>query len=266
MGSERKPRDQRKRGAGDEARSIWLRPGRTSARGEPPLTRARIGTAAVALLDEDGIDRLTMRRLADRLAVVAPSLYWHVDTKDDVVDLAVDAIFGEVEPPVAGSAAGSAALTPAGTPDETAAADPDWREGVAAVLGTWRAVLLRHPWAAAVPARRKPGIGPHFLAWMEVLQATLVRAGFTGRDLLAATWALHNHVLGSASTQVALDVTAEERDIAQERVRAAADRYPTLAASDYLRDDDWNGTFAAGLDFILDGLEVRLARTSARGA
>ncbi|MEO3840206.1 TetR/AcrR family transcriptional regulator C-terminal domain-containing protein [Streptomyces sp. B22F1] len=247
MGSERKPRDQRKRGVGGEAQSIWLRPGRTSARGEPPLTRARIGTAAVALLDEDGIDRLTMRRLADRLAVVAPSLYWHVDTKDDVIDLAVDAIFGEVEPPAAGAAA----------------PDTDWREGVAAVLGTWRAVLLRHPWAAAVPARRKPGIGPHFLAWMEVLQATLVRAGFTGRDLLAATWALHNHVLGSASTQVALDVTGEERDSAQERVRAAADRYPTLAASDYLRDDDWNGTFAAGLDFILDGLEARLARTAA---
>ncbi|WP_181791109.1 TetR/AcrR family transcriptional regulator C-terminal domain-containing protein [Streptomyces phytophilus] len=250
MGSERKPRDQRKRGKDGEAQSIWLRPGRTSTRGEPPLTRARIGTAAVALLDEDGIDRLTMRRLADRLAVVAPSLYWHVETKDDVIDLAVDAIFGETEPPAA-----------AGTADPAAG----WRADVAAVLGTWRAVLLRHPWAAAVPARRKPGIGPQFLAWMEVLQATLVRAGFTGRDLLAATWALHNHVLGSASTQVALDVTEEERDTAQERVRAESDRYPTLAASDYLRDDDWDGTFAAGLEFLLDGLAARLARAAAEG-
>ncbi|WBB64114.1 TetR/AcrR family transcriptional regulator C-terminal domain-containing protein [Streptomyces sp. WMMC500] len=243
MGSEKKQGDQRKRGKGDGTQSIWLRPGRTPTRGEPPLTRARIGTAAVALLDEDGIDRLTMRRLADRLAVVAPSLYWHVDTKDDVIDLAVDAVFGETQPPAPGAA------DPAG----------GWREDVAAVLGGWRAVLLRHPWAAAVPARRKPGLGPHFLAWMEVLQATLVRAGFTGRDLLAATWALHNHVLGSASTQAALDVSAEERDLAQERVRAEADRYPTLAASDYLRDDDWNGTFAAGLDFILDGLQARLS-------
>ncbi|WP_407560292.1 TetR/AcrR family transcriptional regulator C-terminal domain-containing protein [Streptomyces sp. 184] len=250
MGSERKPRDQRKDRQG-EVRSIWVRPRRTSSRGEPPLTRARIGTAAVALLDEDGIDRLTMRRLADRLAVVAPSLYWHVDTKDDVIDLAVDAIFGEAEP--------AAGVPPGGTP----AGAGDWRDDVAAVLGTWRAVLLRHPWAAAVPARRRPSIGPHFLARMEMLQATLVRAGFTGRDLLAATWALHNHVLGSASTQVALDVTAAERDLAQERVRADGDRYPTLAASDYLRDDDWNGTFAAGLGFILDGLAARLARAAA---
>ena len=266
MGNERKSRDQRKRGKDGEAQSIWLRPGRTSTRGEPPLTRARIGTAAVALLDEDGIDRLTMRRLADRLAVVAPSLYWHVETKDDVIDLAVDAIFGEAEPPAAGAAtaAGSGAGTGAGAGTGDPAAD--WRADVAAVLGTWRAVLLRHPWAAAVPARRKPGIGPQFLAWMEVLQATLVRAGFTGRDLLAATWALHNHVLGSASTQVALDVTEEERDTAQERVRADSDRYPTLAASDYLRDDDWDGTFAAGLEFLLDGLQARLARAAAGGA
>lgn len=252
MGSERKSHDQRKRGKGgkgDEVESIWLRPRRTSARGEPPLTRERIVTAAVALLDEEGIDRLTMRRLADRLAVVAPSLYWHVDTKDDVIDLAVDAIFGEAR---------------AGTARD-AARGADWRADVAAVLGTWRAVLLRHPWAAAVPARRRPSIGPNFLASMEALQATLVRAGFTGRDLLAATWALHNHVLGSASTQVALDVTEEERHAAQERVRADRDRYPTLAASDYLRDDDWNGTFAAGLDFLLDGLQARLGRLDVRG-
>jgi AcrR family transcriptional regulator len=245
VGTEGKLRDQRKHGKEDGTASIWLRPRRTSARGEPPLTRERIVTAAVALLDEEGIDRLTMRRLADRLAVVAPSLYWHVDTKDDVIDLAVDAIFGEAQPPAPGAA--------------------DWRDDVAAVLGTWRAVLLRHPWAAAVPARRRPSIGPNFLASMEVLQATLVRAGFTGRDLLAATWALHNHVLGSASTQVALDVTEEERHAAQERVRADRDRYPTLAASDYLRDDDWNGTFAAGLDFLLDGLQARLGRLDVRG-
>lgn len=95
---------------------------------------------------------------------------------------------------------------------------------------------------------------------MEVLQATLVRAGFTGRDLFAATWALYNHVLGSASTEVALHITDEERRVGQERLRADGDRYPTLAAHGYLYDDDWNGSFAAGLTFILDGLEARLAR------
>lgn len=228
-------RDQRK----DGIRSVWLRPRRT-ARGEPPLTLARIVEAAVALLDEEGIERLTMRRLAERLAVVAPSLYWHVDTKDDVIDLAVDAVFGE-PPPRNGGAGG-------------------WREDVTAVLTAWRAALLRHPWAAGVPARRRPTIGPNFLAWMEFLQATLVRAGFSGKSLSAATWALYNHVMGSASGEVALDITDEERRTGQEQLRADRDRYPTLAANGYLYDDDWDGSFTTGLEYLLDGLEARLER------
>ncbi|GAA2137973.1 TetR/AcrR family transcriptional regulator C-terminal domain-containing protein [Streptomyces synnematoformans] len=194
----------------------------------------------MAVLDEEGIERLTMRRLADRLDVVAPSLYWHVDTKDDVIDLAVDAIFGEVPPqPGTGRA-------------------EHWRDDVTAVLACWRTALLRHPWAAAVPARRRPAIGPHFLAQMEILQATLARAGFTGPGLSASTWALYNHVLGSASAQTALHVTDEERRLGQEQLQAAGDRYPTLAANGYLYDDDWDGSYRAGLAYLLDGLAAQL--------
>ncbi|WP_242900596.1 TetR/AcrR family transcriptional regulator C-terminal domain-containing protein [Actinomadura terrae] len=224
----------------DEVRSVWLRPRRTR-KGEPPLTLARIVEAAVALLDEEGIDRLTMRRLAERLAVVAPSLYWHVDTKDDVVDLAVDAVFGEVPP---GAAPGTA---PGG----------GWREDVVSVLTAWRAALLRHPWAAAVPARQRPTIGPNFLAWMEILQATLVRAGFAGKGLSAATWALYNHVMGSASSETTLRITDAERELGQRQLRADG-RYPTLAANGYLYDDDWDGSFSTGLDYLLDGLQAQL--------
>ncbi|MBT2213043.1 MULTISPECIES: TetR/AcrR family transcriptional regulator C-terminal domain-containing protein [Actinomadura] len=227
----------------DGVRSVWLRPRRTR-KGEPPLTLARIVEAAVALLDEEGIDRLTMRRLAERLAVVAPSLYWHVDTKDDVIDLAVDAIFGEVPP---GTAPGGG-----------------WREDVASVLAAWRAALLRHPWAAAVPARQRPTIGPNFLAWMEILQSTLARAGFSGKGLAAATWALYNHVMGSASTEAALRITDAERDLGQRQLRADG-RYPTLAANGYLYDDDWDGSFSTGLDYLLDGLQAQLAATQGSG-
>ncbi|TYK49465.1 TetR/AcrR family transcriptional regulator C-terminal domain-containing protein [Actinomadura decatromicini] len=231
-------RDRRKEPRAEPGlRSVWLRPRRTS-RGEPPLRLDRIVEAAVALLDEEGIDRLTMRRLAERLSVAAPSLYWHVDTKDDVLDLAVDAIFSE-PPPTAGSADG-------------------WRDDVSAVLTTWRAALLRHPWAAAVPARRRPTIGPNFLAWMEFLQATLVRAGFTGKGLSAATWALYNHVMGSTASEAALRITDEERRVGQERLRADGDRYPTLAACGYLYDDDWDGSFTTGLRYLLDGLAAQL--------
>lgn len=219
-------------------RSVWLRPRRAS-KGEPPLSLARIVEAAVAILDEEGIDRLTMRRLAERLGVVAPSLYWHVETKDDVIDLAVDAIFGEVAP--------------------RAQSTSHWRGSVTAVLTAWRAALLRHPWAAAMPARRRPTIGPSFLTQMEILQGTLVRAGFTGHRLSAATWALYNHVMGSASTETALHISDEERRVGQEQLRAQSDRYPTLSAHGYLYDDDWDGSFTTGLDYLLDGLEAQLS-------
>jgi AcrR family transcriptional regulator len=225
----------------DGVRSVWLRQ-RRAGKGEPPLTRDRIVAAAVALLDEEGIERLTMRRLAERLGVVAPSLYWHVDTKDDVLDLAVDAIFGEV-PPGTGTAA-------------------SWRDDVTAVLTAWRNAMLRHPWASAVPARRRPTIGPNFLAWMEVLQATLTRAGFSGTSRSAATWALYNHVMGAAASQSALQISAEERRVGQQQLQTNRDRYPTLAAGGYLYDDDWDHSFTTGLGYLLDGLQVQLDRTA----
>ncbi|MDN3243161.1 TetR/AcrR family transcriptional regulator C-terminal domain-containing protein [Glycomyces tritici] len=221
----------------EEVRSVWLRPART-AKEDPPLSLARIVEAAVALLDEEGIEQLSMRRLAQRLGVAAPSLYWHVKTKDDVVDLAVDAIFGEVAP----------------APERAVG----WRDDLTAVLVAWRTALLRHPWAAAVTARRRPSLGPNFLAQMETLQSTLVRTGFTDHALRAATWALYNHVMGSASTETALHISDEERRIGQQRLQSEADRYPTLAAQRYLYDDDWEGSFHNGLRFLLDGLALQL--------
>lgn len=229
-------------GAGDQqryagVRSVWLRPRRV-AREDQPLTRPRIVEAAVELLDEEGIDRLTMRRLAERLRVGAPSLYWHVDTKDDLIDLAVDSIFSQT-PSTAGRVAG-------------------WRAEVTVVLTGWRSALLRHPWAGAVPARQRPTIGPSFLTGMETLQAALLRAGFTGHRLAAATWVLYNHVMGSAAAQSALYISAEERRVGQEQLRAQRDRYPTLADHGYLYDDDFEGSYRTGLDYLLDGLEAQL--------
>lgn len=220
-------------------RSVWLR-SRRAARGEQPLTLPRIVAAAVDLLDDEGIDRFTMRRLAERLQAGAPSLYWHVDTKDDVIDLAVDAIFGP---------SSEVAIESEGEP---------WRSTVTAVLTGWRAALLGHPWAAALPARQRPTIGPNFLAGMEALQAALVRAGFEGPALSAATWVLYNHVMGSAAAQVALRISPEERRVGQQQLQTERDVYPTLADNGYLYDDDFDGSYRTGLCYLLDGLGIQL--------
>jgi AcrR family transcriptional regulator len=215
--------------------NVWLRPQRAK-QGEPPLTRARIVEAAVALLDDEGMDRLTMRRLAERLQVGATTLYWHVATKDDVVDLAVDAIFGETQVP------------------RQHAANP--RDDITTLVGNWRQAMLRHPWAATVPARQRPLMGPNFLAWMEFLQSALVRAGLTGKRLNAATWALYNHVLGATATQSSLRLSADETRMGQEYLESRREQYPTVAANNYIADDDWDANFALGLGFLLDGIEA----------
>ncbi|MGW0659475.1 TetR/AcrR family transcriptional regulator C-terminal domain-containing protein [Streptodolium elevatio] len=188
----------------------------------------------MALLDEQGIDGLTMRRLAERLGSGVTTLYWHVDTKDDVVDLALDAVFAHLQ-------------TPTGTPDPTR-----WREDIADLLHDWRAAMLRHPWSAALLQR--PTLGPNLLARMEFLQATLVATGLSGTRLTAATWTLYNYVMGATVARASHDLSDEDREAAQRRLHELRDRYPTLSAHEYMLKDDWEAAFTAGLGYVLNGI------------
>jgi AcrR family transcriptional regulator len=85
--------------------SVWLegrapRGGGRGGGGQPSgLDRDRITAATVRLLDAEGLTKFSMRRLAAELNVTAMSVYWYVDTKDDLLELALDAAFGEIRPP-----------------------------------------------------------------------------------------------------------------------------------------------------------------------
>ncbi|MFF0312079.1 TetR/AcrR family transcriptional regulator [Streptosporangium sp. NPDC004379] len=231
--SKRESATHRQGAAGD----VWLRPPGRTGRDAPPLSRNRIVEEAVALLDAEGADRLTMRRLAERLGTGSTTLYWHVKTKDDVIDLALDLIFAEVViPPEDGRG---------------------WRAGITALIDGWRAVLLRHPWSAALLGR--PMLGPNVLARSEFLYATLLGAGVVEPRLTAAAYGLSNYVIGSAlmqSTWLA-DADEEVRRAARERLRADRERYPALAAHGPLvADGDWDTGFALGLTWLLDGIEA----------
>ncbi|MEU9019591.1 TetR/AcrR family transcriptional regulator [Actinomadura sp. NPDC048394] len=214
--------------------SVWLRETRRR-REAPPLSRGRIVAEAVALLDEEGADRLTMRRLAERLDTGSTTLYWHVKTKDDVLDLALDTIFGEVAVPPGARG---------------------WRADVASLVHGWRAAMLRHPWSVAVLGR--PLLGPNVLARTEFLHASLAGAGLTGPDLVAAAYALANLVIGSALMQVASGGADEAREAADGLLARERDRYPSLAAHGHLSGHDWDDAFARGLDFLLDGIAHRI--------
>lgn len=200
--------------------------------GEPPLSRQRIVAGAVALLDAAGVDGLTMRSLADRLGSGVMSLYWHVDNKEDVFDLALDAVLA-YRGPEAG---------------ETA----DWRADVLHMLEDWRAAMLAHPWAAALLPRR--ALGPNMLGRLELLSNSLSQAGVADVDLNVAVWSLWNYVMGATITRASFDLSEADRAAAQQRLERLSDRYPTIERARLPLDDDWDGTFRKGLEFLLDGL------------
>ncbi|GAA2405116.1 TetR/AcrR family transcriptional regulator C-terminal domain-containing protein [Actinomadura vinacea] len=214
--------------------AVWLRERRQGTR-TPALSIERITAAAVRILDEDGQSGLSMRKLADALGVHATSLYWHVANRDDLLDLALDAVFGEVEAP---------------------RKDPGlWQADIAAYMTGLREALLRHPWAGALASAR-PLMGPHALDHAESVQAALVRAGFSGTALTAAAAAISNYVIGSVAAEASWgrhDQSTARRALT-DHVQSAALRYPTLAAHPPTPYSDWQTHFEHGMRFLIAGL------------
>jgi len=206
------------------------------ASSEPALSRERIVATAVELLDTKGIDGLTMRRLADRLGSGVMSLYWHVDNKEDVFDLALDSVLDY--------------RGPAQTVEPQ-----DWRGDLVHMLEDWRASMLRHPWSASLLPRR--ALGANILSRLELLSKTLSRAGVADADLNAAIWSLWNYVMGATITRASFDLSDDDRAAAQQRLAHLSGRYPAIERSRLLLDDDWDGAFRKGLGFLLDGLSPR---------
>lgn len=200
---------------------------------EPPLSLERIVATAVDLLDAEGIDGLKMRRLADRLGAGAMSLYWHVGNKEEVFDLALDAVLAYRRPSSAGDSG-------------------HWRGEVVHILEDWRASMLRHPWSAALLPRR--ALGPNILARLELLGGILSKAGVADADLNVAIWSLWNYVLGATITRASFELSADDMAAGQQRLSGLSARYPTIERSRLLLDSDWDGAFRKGLDFLLDGL------------
>jgi AcrR family transcriptional regulator len=205
-------------------------------RSEPPLSRERIVATAVELLDDQGFDGLTMRRLADRLGSGVMSLYWHVDNKEEVFDQALDSVLEYRGPP-------------------QIVESQDWRGEVVHMLEDWRASMLRHPWSASLLPRR--ALGPNILSRLELLSKTLSGAGVADADLNVAIWSLWNYVMGATVTRASFDLSDDDRTAAQQRLTTLSERYPTIDRSRLLLDNDWDGAFRNGLDFLLDGLAPR---------
>ncbi|MGH2456209.1 MAG: TetR/AcrR family transcriptional regulator C-terminal domain-containing protein [Candidatus Limnocylindria bacterium] len=206
-----------------------------------PLTRDRVLRAAVALADEEGIESLSMRRLAQQLGVEAMSLYYHVANKPDLLEQMLDIVFGEMELP---SDRGG------------------WRQAMRASAISAHQVLLRHPWACRL-LMSPTGPSPARLRWMNAILGRLRGAGFSAEMTHHAYHALDSHIVGFTLWVLPYLAIARERpDFAQEfMARTPLDELPHLAEHIQVHLSDRAGDtseFDFGLDLVLDGLERSL--------
>lgn len=204
------------------------------------LNKQRVVSEAVRLADREGVDGLTMRRLAGTLGAGAMSLYHYVASKEELLDAMIDVVFEEIE-----------------LPREEA----DWQSVMRRQALSSRQVLARHPWAAALmESRTTPG--PANLRHREAFTACLRRAGFSVLMATHANWLLNSYVYGFALQDASLPFeTADEladMTVGVYLPQLPPDEFPYLnesAAELVSSGYDPAEEFIFGLDLILAALE-----------
>lgn len=215
-----------------------------------PLSQERVLKTAVALADREGIDAVTMRRLARKLGAGAMSLYYHVPHKDALLDGMVDLVFAQIELPPT---------------------DLDWKTALRRRAVSSREALLRHPWAVGrMEATKTPG--PADLRLHDAVLGCLLRAGFSAEAAVQAYSVQDAYIYGFALQErtmplggragFARSVRKRVREV-DTKIEDVARLYPNLAevVGGYVAEHGYSAAeaFEVGLDIILDGLE-RLRR------
>lgn len=224
---------------------IWERPeprGRTVV----PIDRGRIVTAAVALADAEGLPGLSMRKVAAELHVSPMRLYGYVATKDELLDLMADSVYGEI----------AAALGDASGPESA----------LRTIAVTTRDCALRHEWFVELIGGR-PHLGPNALDVMEATASALASAlGPDGGDrLMAALGVFNAYLVGAVRNEVTERRQSRESGTDETQWRAsvggylgrqvATGRYPTTQRIlDGGNEGDPAETFAAEVAIIIRGV------------
>ena len=213
-----------------------------------PLSKDRVLEAAIALAVRDGIEALSMRKLADELGAGAMSLYHYVPNKERLLDEMVDIVFGEIEVP---------------------AADGDWKSAMRRRAKSTREVLNRHRWAVGLmESRRSPG--PASFRVHDAVLGILREGGFSVEMTIQAYSLLDAYIYGFALQEksVPFESAEESVEVAQEQVQqyseqssAHGEEFPYLAeiVAGHVAEVgyDFGPAFEYGLDLILDALDRR---------
>jgi AcrR family transcriptional regulator len=250
------------RAKGPARTSVWL-DGKAADRergrrsGQPDgLDRDKIIEATVRLLDAEGAAKFSMRRLAAELNVTAMSVYWYVDTKDDLLELALDAVFGTFPLP-------------------DVSEDGNWREQLRELAAEYRVLLVRHPWVSALIGTFL-NIGPHSMAFAQAVQQIMRNTGLPLHGQMGGLAAVFQFVYGfgtieghfiqrCAAAGMSQDEyfrqamgTISERAEFKEKFESASELMEARGGDtvEEMRERDFN--FA--LDLLVAGIEEMVAR------
>lgn len=231
---------------------IWMRPTRGSRGPQPSRDRDAITRTAIAIADREGLAAVSMRRIAAEIGTGTSSLYRYFARKDDLLNLMVDGVLAGGEYPSSG----------------------DWRADMRTVAQGLRARFKDHPWLCSALAG-KPTLGPNRMSALErsLSQLEVTKLSLSERLVLIDT--VTSYVRGFVASEVAdiaaraqsgLDDAQWDSDQAEyaELLKRSGD-YPLSAALfselEKTEAERRQGEgFAAGLDVILDGIQVRLNR------
>jgi AcrR family transcriptional regulator len=224
------------------------RPGGSPRKNRQPrrrvLTQEAIVDAAIRVLDAEGLDAVTMRRVAQELDTGGASLYAHVDNKDDLLELVRDRVIGEMRIP-----------------------DPDpehWREQIKVCVREMRRVFVEHSDLARVNLANIP-VGPNAIAKMDRMLAILRTSGLPDQVIAFASdlLALFATAVAVEDSSYASRLEPEEaeryfRELGEYMHSLPADRFPNMAAlATAMMTGDPEERFEFGLDVLISGIEAQ---------
>jgi TetR/AcrR family tetracycline transcriptional repressor len=206
------------------------------------LSRQAVLTAARHIADDEGVDRLTMRRLAAELGVMPNALYSYVSDKEALLDALIDDLLGGIDPV---------------NLDEV-----DWQDGLVQVMDSSRRLLLAHPQLVPVFLSR-PGLGPNAARLGEITFGLLRRGGIEGEQAVTAFRVLLIYSLGFAAFQAPrldIDSSARTRQAEQTFGALPEEEFPEMRRlAGALASPTTNRHFHTGLRWLLDGISAQSA-------